>query len=1128
MTAVTEKAQAAQVAAADPARSSWVAANAGSGKTRVLTNRVARLLLSGTDSQKILCLTYTKAAAAEMQTRLFRTLGTWSMLDDGDLREALAELGGDDLASDAPLDLDRARTLFARALETPGGLKIQTIHAFCEALLRRFPMEAGVAPQFTILEDRQAKALRTDLLDEMAERDPALVGEMAAYLSVDDPDPLLQELGRNRRAFEATLDNWALAARLGTNPSETVDIVADRAITDVDLDLLAAWLPHLKVSGSNDQKAATVFDAALALPSLDRLIALEGVLLTKSGAAPFTAKVGKLPTKALRNAHPELADRLDDLMQRIEEARRQRVGREAYDRAVTLHRFGQAWISALDARKAGPGLLDFDDMIARTSALLSNSDMAVWVLWRLDGGLDHVLVDEAQDTSPHQWEIVRAITDEFFAGEGAREVDRTVFVVGDEKQSIYSFQGADPHAFGDMREHYETVLDGMEAELQRCELIHSFRSAPPILQLVDAVFRGPAGLAFDEPVDHAPNDPQRPGRVEVWPFLPKYEKEEEPPWYAPVDARSPDDPIERLASLIAKRIRSWLQTGQTLPGPKPRAVRARDIMILVQSRSDLFHAIIRALKRRNVPVAGADVLKIGAELAVKDLLACLRVAATPHDDLSLAAMLRSPLGGISEEDLFNLAHARPSLLWRELRESEAPIFNAARTLISDLLGQADFLRPFDLIQRILIRHDGRRKLIARLGSEAEDGIDALIDQALAYESTEPPTLTGFLAWMDRDELRIKRRSEEEADQVRVMTVHGAKGLEAPIVILPDTLSRQEGRNAPDILVTENSEPLWRMPSDRAPEMIRQLEEDRKARARAENLRLLYVALTRAETWLIICGAGKPPKDDEDGWYAMTRAAMDDLVPAREPHHRSGLEQEEDTLVLAHNWSHDTAPKEESGAAAVGRPDWIDDPAPDTPDPPKPLSPSGLGGAHTLAATSELEPEHTSGKAHGDAVHVLLETLPNLPRHDWERSAARLIAPDLPTSEFAIAEARSVLTAPHLGFVFAPGTLAEVEISAPIDALRMRRIEGRIDRLIVEQERVCAIDFKSNAFVPPDPAGIPEGILRQLGAYDAALREIWSDREIETAILWTRTASLMTVPRDLVRDAFKRAEDSLTA
>jgi ATP-dependent helicase/nuclease subunit A len=527
--------------------------------------------------------------------------------------------------------------------------------------------------------------------------------------------------------------------------------------------------------------------------------------------------------------------------------------------------------------------------------------------------------------------------------------------------------------------------------------------------------------------------------------------------------------------------------------------------------------VIRALKQAGVPVAGADVMRLAGELAVKDLLAALRIAATTRDDLSLAAVLRSPLGGITEDELFALAHGRRGRLWAELRGREGAPWGTARAMVSDLLGQADYLRPYELLQRILVRHDGRRRLVARLGEEAEDGIDGLLEQALAYERSEAPSLTGFLAWIDRDDVDVKRRAETAADQVRVMTVHGAKGLEAPIVILPDTVDRHEGQNAPQILRIDGWHAVWHMSRASAPEAFRAAEEHRRALARAENMRLLYVAMTRAETWLIVCGAGQEPKPGGGSWYALVAAAMDALGPERV----AGPDGE--TRVLAHRWSEArAAPPPAPGSADGGLPAWAAAPAPRRAAGARLVSPSQLGGAHALAPDGGVltEPD-ADAMARGEAIHLLLELLHGRLEADWPALAARAL-PRRADAAGLLAEAAAVLRAPGLGFVFAPGTLAEVAVTAPLAELCGGRIEGRIDRLVIAPDRVLAVDFKSNRVVPASAETIPDGLLRQLGAYRAALAQIWPGRTIETAIVWTRTATLMPVPHRLTSAALAKA------
>ena len=1093
-----EQATAAQVAAAHPERSTWVSANAGSGKTRVLTNRVARLLLAGCPPQKILCLTYTKAAAAEMQNRLFGQLGEWAMKPDEDLRKELSALGEGGLDGSK---LARARTLFARALETPGGLKIQTIHSFCGNILRRFPLEAGVPPQFQEVDDRQARQMQAEILEEIADTAPAVFDALATYASDDDLTPLLDGILKNRDIFLRPFDEAAAARALGTEPDlddEKILSVVMQGYSDDELDELAAAMAH---GGKQDVLLAEALARRGALSATDALALYETLYLTKEGA-PRSAR--GFPVVKVVKAYPPAAGIIETIKERMLWAREQRLARYALQRAAALHGFGAVFLRAYEARKAALGRLDFDDLIARTRALLTRAEMAAWVLYRLDGGIDHILVDEAQDTSPTQWDIVRILAEEFTSGSDERATPRTVFVVGDEKQSIYSFQGADPAEFGKMRGMFAERLLQIGQELQETGLLYSFRTAAPILQLVDQVFTGDAREGLSGDIEHRAVWDMA-GRVELWPFIVKPEKPEQKEWYLPVDSEVPDDPHVQLAGTIARQVAAMIREGTVLPhrdGPRP--VTAGDILILVQSRNPLFHAIIKALKSEGVDVAGADRLKIVEELAVRDLLALLRFLVTPGDDLSLAAVLRSPLSGLSERDLFHLAHGRKGTLWQALR-ARADDWPDLVAQLENLRAMVDFRRPYDLLEHILIVQDGRRKLVARLGPEAADGIDELLNQSLHYESVEAPSLSGFLDWITADDVQVKRQMDAAGGRVRVMTVHGAKGLEAPVVILPDTRKIDASKKAAPVQVSGDLA-LWK---PAAPEMsgkLNEVEDTRRRLVDEENRRLLYVALTRAEYWLIVCGAGTPDKSGE-GWYQRVARAMESCgaTPAPAP---EGLEGE--ALVLGASWQKGTAPAAADTPARAALPAALRQPLPPPERKAQRLSPSDLQGAHTLAGG----PPDAEAMTRGTLIHLLLEVLPALPETDWPARAAQLGAEDL------LAEARAVLTAPDLHRFFTADALVEVLVTAPLEALGGRRILGRIDRLLVGDE-ILAIDFKSNREVPDSPAEVPEGILRQMGAYAGALAQIYPDRPVRTAIIWTFNAKFMEIPPDLANAALSR-------
>ncbi|SMO72151.1 DNA helicase/exodeoxyribonuclease V, subunit A [Paracoccus laeviglucosivorans] len=1098
-----DEATLAQVRAADPRRSTWLTANAGSGKTRVLTDRVARLLLAGTAPEKILCLTYTKAAATEMQNRLLQRLGKWAMLPEAKLRDELARLG----EGGSP-DLPAARRLFARAIEAPGGLKVQTIHSFCAGVLRRFPIEAGVPHGFTELDDRSSALIRAEIIEEMAREDHPALQDLLMLHSGENLDAFLSGL----RGFDAPADRDAIWGVCGLPPGGSLA----RLIADCFADgaaVIPALIPHLLKSGANDQKAAAkLVGGNWSAPGLTELAILEGVLLTGASAKePFTAKYDSFPTKALRTGPcAEMLDDLAALMAAVEAARPQRIALAHAERTLALHRFGHAFLTRYRAQKSAHGFLDFDDLIDRTASLLSENSMAQWVLFRLDGGIDHILVDEAQDTSPAQWQVIQRLTDEFTSGHGARE-GRSLFVVGDPKQSIYSFQGADIAVFEARRAGFSQAFAAVENPMQVLELRHSFRSSTAILGLVDQVFAGDAAQGLGDPPQHRAFRTEMPGRVDLWPVVPKPDKPEPGDWTDPIDQPAENSETTQLARAIARGIRDMLGTpifdakkGQV------RRVRAGDVLILVQRRSDLFAEIIASLKSANLPVAGADRLKLAGEMAVRDIRAVLSVLATPEDDLSLAAALRSPLFGITEEQLYRLSAKRTGeYLWRRLRESD---HRGAVELLSDLMGQTGFMRPYDLIQRLLIRHNGREKLLARLGPEAVDGIDELLSQALSYESSETPSLTGFLVWLTADDVEVRRQpgtaGEDGEGLIRVMTVHGSKGLESPIVIMPDAAKRRPPREGA-VLPGPDGLALWRGKKGERPDLVEDLAAYQTERQLQERKRLLYVGLTRAESWLIVAAAGET---DPESWHGMVEAGFgrSDLTESRLPASWGG----EIRRLEYGEWPMQAPQALVMAPRQIDAPDWLRSAPPPMPEKRRPVAASGLGGAKVMAAQGEGDAQ--AAMLFGTRLHLLLENLPGRDAADWPAIARDVLSdaegglPDAIALAGLLEEVREVLTAPALAEVFdipaGAEVMQELALSAPLPGVGM--LYGKIDRLVIAGDRVLAVDYKSNRDVPADAKATPLGLLRQMAAYRAALSQIFPNHRIEAAILWTATRSLM--------------------
>lgn len=1084
-----------QNAAARPDSSTWLSANAGSGKTRVLTDRVARLLLSGAEPQSILCLTYTKAAASEMQNRLFRTLGTWAMLDDAALSEALARLG-----EPIGADLGLARTLFARAVETPGGLKIQTIHSLCASILRQFPLEAGVSPQFRELDEPDQVDLIREVLNAMAlARDPAL--ERAAMLHPASLEEMAREVAGKADSFAEPRSRDAIFDAMGVPRGRVEADFVDMVLEQGDLLFLKSLVPLLRQGGSNDAKMAAAFGSLPDDPSIFALEQVEKAFLTSD----FQPRK-RLVTKAVSDlpSFPPLEPRFKALAERVAEYRPARIALHNAELAVAMQDFARSFLPAYARAKTLAGVLDFDDLIGKTRTLLTSQSLQ-WVLYRLDSRIDHILVDEAQDTSPAQWQVISALADEMISGEQDRH--RTLFVVGDKKQSIYSFQGADAESFARYQSEFARRLKG----LQTRELTHSFRSSPAILRAVDAVFGGDQPTGVGTRVRHEAFHADMPGRVDVWDLLPRETADDKPDWHSTDPRTALVPPARTLAERVALTIRHLIRN-ETIAGEKlvPRRVQAGDIMVLVRGRSEIFDQIIAACKKLGVPTAGADRLKIGSELAVRDLLALLAFLDMPDDDLSLAAALRSPLLGWSERDLFGLASVRgDKRLWQALRDRRGE-YSATYTRLESLREQVDYKRPYELLDLILTRFGGRAALLSRLGPEAEDGIDELLRQALVAEQDGAPSLTRFLADARAADIEVKRESDNSGGLVRVMTVHGSKGLESPIVILPDTTGGSP-RFRHDLLDGPGF-PVVRVGGEKRSDVVEAANALKTQADEDERDRLLYVAMTRAEKWLIVCGI-EASRKDAVGWHDKVKAGLGRL---------EGIE----TVQFPHvgpitRFAHGDWP---AAAEEVGtQPGFVEPIRFPNAVRPAPLQvrarpPSDLGGAKVLGGGAL---EEAAAQKRGRQIHRLLETLGG--NVDPEAFAARLLSsgPDAAAAgEIPALVDEALRTMEAHPWLFAPNVLAEVELFSDTAA---GPVAGIVDRLVIGPDRVLAVDFKTNAIVPGTPEETPDGLLRQMGAYLDALERIYPGRRVEVAILWTVTAELMPLPHGIVRQALQRTQ-----
>jgi ATP-dependent helicase/nuclease subunit A len=1145
-----QEAEFEQGRASDPNVSAWVGASAGSGKTKVLTDRVLRLLLApGTRANAILCLTFTKAAAAEMATRLARELGRWAVEPEAKLAERLAALLG---RAPEREDIAAARTLFARVIELPGGMRISTIHAFCQSLLRSFPLEAGLSPQFGVVEEADATALLADAREEVLAGPRTPRESLEALASLVPPEAfarLVSALTRDRERLSAALRATAgldglcgavarhLGLADGAHEGALVAAAAEAVVHEIGV--AASLLGASR--NKNDQERAAKLLEWLELHPAHRASRWESwceIFLTKEGTVR-----ARICTKDVGARHMECAEILLREAERVAAVEGARRAARLLTATRALLGLGAPVLDGYQTRKQARGLMDYDDLILAAQRVLEDPGSA-WVLYKLDGGLDHLLLDEAQDSNKAQWGIAAALTEEFFAGQGVErrrqvEAARTVFAVGDVKQSIYGFQGADATGFGRWKSHFATGCAALGGELRDVQLKVSFRSTAPVLALVDAVFAEGAARAGvvegEEPLIHRPDRLGHGGCVELWPMLEGTPTEPPPPWEVPETPSRVAGAEAQLAEAIAARIKHWIDRREMLPA-RGRPIRAGDILVLVRRRTGGFvPRLVRALKEHGVPVGGADRMRLVEQIAVQDLLALLDVLLLPEDDLQLAAVLKSPLVGLDEEGLLALAHGRPGSLWSRLvaeRGGDTPEGRAADWL-ARLMDRADLVTPHALLAEILGEHRGRERLLARLGPDAADPLDELLNAALDHQRRHPPSLQAFVQWLRRGGAEVKREGEGASDAVRIMTVHGAKGLQAPVVILPDTVA--SGRDDRSVRWCERDGapplPLWAPnKAHHAPAFADLLAEETRKRAEEEH-RLLYVALTRAEDRLLVCGwqRKRPPKRDwpegcwygliHDGFRRLDHAAIDFACAEFGAPAECGFAL---APLLRHECRQEAAPRPDGrdGAApdAADLPDWARRPAPAEAGEEE-VAPSAIPAEDETPAAAPHGRADPGGRRfrRGRLVHALLQHLPERAPAELEDAARAFLArPGHGLSEAeqaeTLAEVLALLATPAVAAAFGPDSLAEAPIAGRVGG---RLVTGQVDRMVITPDRVTVLDYKTNRPPPAAVADVPAIYLRQMAAYRAVLREAFPGRAVECALVWTYGARLMPLPAELL-------------
>lgn len=1192
--------------ASDPNSSVWVSASAGTGKTKVLTDRCLRLMLNGSKAEDILCVTFTTAGASVMKNRLRQVLSKWSVCDEKTLRSDLRKLTG---RTATIAQCKRARQLFAEFLETPGGMKIQTIHAFAQSMIKRFPIETGIPPYFEVMDDQTSSGLLRDAQAEIlnsvrAENDTPLsnaVKMITPEVGEEDFVALLGEVTYRRDQFNKIIRDHGgleetiqsvydyLGAERGTHSKMLRDQVChENGLPNEEPPhvqaLLEAASTMIEQGSKADRDKGVILQAFWETPAEERWTLYDdylSVFLTTTGDPRK-----RLATKACLTAIPALEQEMERIQNGQEAIKTVNVanGTEA------LMILSDAVLVDYERRKRELNLLDYDDLIFYGNKLLEHKDDTAWALHKLGGNLSHILVDEAQDTNPEQWQIVASITREFFkpqrrtaANKNAKtaaktnsrsrkKADKTMFVVGDEKQSIYSFQRADPQEFNNRKKMFTKQVEKAGGKWQQVDMEVAFRSSPAIMNAVDAVFKNPDasdGLTFDEDIEirHDPFRRGQAGEVSIFPVLKFQEPAPLKPWALPLKMEEVSEPSMDLAEQIADKIKDMLDDQEKLPARK-RSVNPGDFMVLVRRRSAFVDHLVRALKKRDVPVSGADRMSLREQVAVMDMVALGEFLLFPKDDYKLACFLKSPLVGMTDGDLEKIAIDRKEkTLWQSMEErvleareknpdAEDDIFAKAYDYMQGLKESLDQERPYEFYSDVLMKpcpaseNSGLHAMYGRLGFEAEDPIVEFMNALERFERNHTPSLQGALAWLEAGQAEVKRdvSEDQENPRVKIMTVHGAKGLESPIVILPDTtgIPADNIRSRPKLLWPNEDRkvPLWTPRAGLENKKFTEEREKLETERDREYRRLLYVAMTRAEDRLMVYGYQNKRERDPSSWYSLIERGMAENLPditIRDPETMENPKEPHIEHIVAQ-----TGKVQPDGVKNVVKkkrktsvPLWARTEAREAKPEMEKFRPSD--GAEKASNDNDAEktvksapsPLWDKREKHqalvGTLVHELLEYLPNIPQEKWHETAKSYL--DKPVWKISKDEKQqihkavlNVLEDPDFGFLFGPGSRAEVNIAGFVKKDgETQKISGQIDRLVVKDNTVWIVDYKNGRKIPKDETEISQNYLLQLGAYRQALKQIYPDKRIRCALLWTRTAKLQPVPAVLLDKTCRQAK-----
>lgn len=1033
-----------QQSAADPSQSIWLHASAGTGKTKVLTDRLLRLLLKGTLPNKILCLTFTNAAANEMHERIYQKISNWAVISDAELRSELQDLGYD---SFTPGDIKSAKNLLQVYLHKEESLNIHTIHSFCQKVLQKFPIEASVSPNFKVIDEISQPQIISDI-KRLLIKDEKFLRE-ASLILTQMHDSKLNELFAEILGSQIKFKNFFNACKT---------LIKYQGYLKKTLDIM--HINEAEIIEEICKKASEILGSRFEFEELKKMC------LTQDGSRKKRLSFQKQDKDTLFAIQDIVFQGLDQIK-----------SLKIFHASSSFYSLAKMLIEQYDQYKKQMGVLDYDDLIYYTQNLFLNSEFKDWILYKLDGGIEHILVDEAQDTNLYQWHLIMALISDFIAGDTDDEREKSIFVVGDEKQSIYSFQGARYEYFAQVKQKIMQALSSAKKKNQMLNLKTSYRSSYIILETVNKIFRHVRSIdaqLFD--IDNFDLDCHHQfygGEVELWnAYLP--DTQEELFWPVFSEEQEKRDPKNKLAKDIAKHIAELVESKRVLFSTG-KQVCFGDFMILLRQRGELAQEIVSELKKLQIPVSGLDKILLMDDLSVQDLLSAAKFSLFPDDELNLACLLRSPLFGLSEEELHKVTYGRNKKLYLHL-ESHYP---KIQEKLDKIINLAHSINIADFFHILVYGYNNLENFISHNGYGAADSIGHLIGLAVKFEQESSSSLQDFISWCNSYEIEISKDPTSQ-NVVKIMTVHGAKGLQAPIVILPDTTSVP--RTDHKFFWDQNDYPFFAINSSIHNSFYKDLKQISSGLAYKEYLRLLYVAVTRAQEQLVVCGYSTNSKTDPEGWHSIVSNAISgDMESLAEGKFRYKSEKPSPEATMQISKTIDL-----------------------------PLLNLGTDKEYIVERAeinSEINSPLESSNAliYGELVHKILEDALQSKNLDL-LSSHNLF--DLLPQNYADSMRNNLIQLkrdPEFLELLKEKLKVEIVIASSMDYNF-----GRIDLLVIQKDKVIIIDYKTDSKVPSSSDLIPIKYQEQLRNYKRMVQNIYPDKMVEAKLLWLSVPKFMLV------------------